>query len=123
MKFSGLFFYENKNVTQPKTEKAWLLFKLMLDVLLAEASFKMCYYIHTELYFNMSLSKGPGFLSIGLYRAVINSVMGVSVAEKFLNWSSASALSMFDWHQFPSGNKERMLAWCGFWRAQCKLHY
>lgn len=95
----------------------------MFDVLLVEASFRMCYYIHAELCFDMSLSKGPGFLSIALYRAVINSVIEVSVAEKFLSWSSASALSVFDWHQLPSNNKERMLALCGFWRAQHKLHY
>lgn len=104
MKFSGLFFAKNKNVTQTKREKVYLFFfffTLMFDVLLIEASFRMCYYIHAELCFDMSLSKGPGFLSIALYRAVINSVIEVSVAEKFLSWSSASALSVFDWHQFP----------------------
>lgn len=95
----------------------------MFDVLLVEASFSMCYYIHAELYFDMSLSKGPGFLSIGLYRAVINSVIKVSVAEKFLSWSSASALSVFDWHQFPSNSKEGMQALGGFWGAQWQLHY
>lgn len=60
-------------MTQPKRE-GLPFFELMFDVLLVEASFSVCYYIHAELYFDMSLSKGPGFLSIGLYRAVINSV-------------------------------------------------
>lgn len=75
MKFSGLFhiYYEDKNVTQPERE-GLPFFELMFDVLPVEASFSVCYYIHAELYFDMSLSKGPGFLSIGLYRAVINSV-------------------------------------------------
>lgn len=101
----------------------FFFFQLMFDVLVVEASFSLCYYIHAELYFDMSLSKGPGCLSIGLYRAVINSVIEVSVPEQFLSWSSASALPVFDWHQFPSNNRERMMALGGFWRAQCKLHY
>lgn len=44
----------------------------------------MPHYIHVELYFDMSLSKGPGFLSIEPYRGVINFVVRVSVSENFL---------------------------------------
>lgn len=48
----------------------------------------MCYYIHTELYFDMSLSKDLKFLSVGLYRAVINFVIRVSVSDNVLRWST-----------------------------------
>jgi len=44
----------------------------------------MPYDIHIELYFDVSLPKGLGFLSIGLYRAVINFVIRVPVSENFL---------------------------------------
>lgn len=44
----------------------------------------MPYYIHVELYFYMSLSKGLGFLSIRLYRVVINFVIRLSASENFL---------------------------------------
>lgn len=41
-------------MTQPERE-GLPFFELMFDVLPVEASFSVCYYIHAELYFDMSL--------------------------------------------------------------------